>query len=325
MAWTRRRWLGAWTCGLLAGSGRTGGRAECIAGGVRAPWPVSGTVFAFTAGLSQTSRFAILGCDVATNTWALAGDATYAFGRVSPGGRLWASERFDASGGSLGTWLHDLSGRTDSRCLREEGGQPRCWWPDGRSLVVSAPEGNLVVPLDGSPERRLPLPESDTVVDISADGRWLLTQSDRRPDGDPASAAESGPALYAIRSDGRDEQLLFDGRGPLIFPRISPCGRLVSYATYWDTTASYGLVIVDRSSGSARRLLASQPDAEPFQAAWSPDGTRLAVLMLEFARDEDSGAKSHRGCHLAVTDTFGRSPKRLAVPTLDVIRLIDWR
>ncbi len=81
-------------------------------------------------------------------------------------------------GHGVRTYLIDMASG-DSRPLTPEGTRGIVISPDGRELVVRDPQGRTAIwPLAGGPARPLPvLSADDSVIDWSADGKWLYVTS----------------------------------------------------------------------------------------------------------------------------------------------------
>jgi Tol biopolymer transport system component len=149
------------------------------------------------------------------------------------------------------------------------GGSPPVWSPDGSRIVISLAEQSgapLVfrtaeIRADGSGLKDLKLPPEDQVHDWSPDGRWLLTTSSRDA---------GGWRLYLVSLDGGERRRLSDRAG-LYYPRFSPDGRRIL------CTASDGIWVMGLDGGNPRRVF--EDGRSGASACWSPDGTRIAVVV----------------------------------------------
>src|SRR5262249_53323371 len=98
-------------------------------------------------------------------------------GRVALDGRYFVRSSFgvDSPPEETGIWVHDLTGRTPPRRIFERSGEP-FWVNSGRQVVIGVwTKGSdqfetWRVNADGSGRVRLPIPESDFVLDASRDG-----------------------------------------------------------------------------------------------------------------------------------------------------------
>src|SRR5262249_54295157 len=90
-----------------------------------------------------------------------------------------------------GIWTRVIRGGDSPRRISELAGIP-VWSPDGKWIVTSSrapeveeklsPRETWRMNADGSDYVKLPVPETDVVVDWSPDGRWILMQSYLRID-----------------------------------------------------------------------------------------------------------------------------------------------
>ena len=148
--------------------------------------------------------------------------------------------------------------------------RPPRWSPDGRLLAIVEEKGRTatlsVVSADGKGQRRLSETRSDPA--------WS-------PDGSRIAFVRGGRRsveLYTIAPDGTDER------------RITSVTVGRSSRDWWDQSVAWspdgsmllyrcgGICVVTRDGQPVgERTLASR---EGYSAAWSPDGTRIAVLSL---------------------------------------------
>jgi Tol biopolymer transport system component len=140
--------------------------------------------------------------------------------------------------------------------LDERGTGPR-WVPDGESISyhpdpLADPQGNAtlsILPLDGGQPRRL----------AEGSGGWWA------PDGRGFLAARDG-GLWLHQPDGSDPQPLVKGDEPVWSPQIDR----IAYA-HLDQSGTFAVGVVDLEG----QVIWS--DVIGSNAAWSPDGTKLAV------------------------------------------------
>src|SRR5262249_8743036 len=145
---------------------------------------------------------------VASPRGALRNGDTFAFSRKTPRSRTFAGPRFSHSG-----WTHTVSEgghRTTVQLWRA------LWMPDGKTSAgtnrmcqnggIDKTGGRCERWQDAVQERwvrtRLPIPATDVVEDVSPDGNWFVTISDRDP---PHGQAYQ---LYLIRTDGSEQRRL---------------------------------------------------------------------------------------------------------------------
>jgi hypothetical protein len=271
------------------------------------------------------------------------------YGRVSPDGRFLLGPVRDEVKKSYSLRVADLWDEAPSRLVFEGVGGPN-WSSDGTKIVISVPEKPVPrgqeadspmdtwrLDADGSNRVKLPIAKTEVVVDWSADGRWLLTYSDRRPPDAVAPFLLIKRPIYAVRIDGAEEHLLVPGvAGPppgpkgatlIRMPRISPDGRRISYCQIvtpdpdrpQDTTKSLWVVDLD---GTNRRRILGGGSLHPGSACWSPDGKWLAVETSE--QNEGDPRPTLDG--IRIVDLDGKVIKHIpVVPTPDVLAVLDWR
>ena len=174
---------------------------------------------------------------------------------------------------------------------------PPRWSPDGQRLAFVVAEGDVSREGDGS--------YAIVVTGVFDEERQRLTRTVSAPAWSPdgtrvafARASQEGIGLYTIRPDGTDVRILTrierwaasrtDGHLARIWVRNvawSPDGEHLLYT--WDDRVH--VVNVD---GSTRSWRLPGQGAEP-AAAWSPDGSRIAVaLSYEVSYDKPSRASN---------------------------------
>jgi Tol biopolymer transport system component len=134
---------------------------------------------------------------------------------------------------------------------------------------------------------RVPLPIDLHICDASPQGNWLVATD--------MSEGRGGCALYLVRPDGTDRQLLSHANGWNVSARFSPDGRQVLYTHHdgkeaTDPQARETLWVVDVVTKS-RRPVVSDPRVA-VRGCWAPDGTRLALVMWDWQADETTS--NHR-------------------------------
>ncbi|HWE38059.1 MAG TPA: hypothetical protein VG406_15925 [Isosphaeraceae bacterium] len=275
--------------------------------------------------------------DPADGSWTQVVENMYALG-VSTDGRF----VYGINGGNqpAGTWSVDLKEGGEPRKIADERAD-RVWSTVGGKIILSTfafraqPRKAWRINPDGSGREDLPIPDTDEVIDASADGRWLLTRSDR---GAPkeGSFLRERRAIYRMRPDGGDECLVLEAGYFSATHRLSPDGRTVIYHHIEGDTfegekdfpkSSIWLV---GSDGKGRRLLLKNPPGERYsQAVWSPDSKRLAVRLIRRPDDLDEEVKIlplYRAvCRIDVVDLEGKRLERVPVPEEFHYLLVDWR
>ena len=105
-------------------------------------------------------------------------------GPVSPDGRYIVYSSFSrAPDDQVGIWIYDMNGEMPPRRIFEQNGEPH-WTNNGQAVVIATPVGQRWekfetwrVNADGTGRVKLPIPETDAVLDCSRDGTWLATRT----------------------------------------------------------------------------------------------------------------------------------------------------
>jgi peroxiredoxin len=210
-------------------------------------------------------------------------------GPVSPGGRFIVAERIgrDVESYQAGIWVYDMTGEISSRRIFERRGYP-FWVRNGRQVVIStAVDGRPIlgkfetwrVNAHGTGRAKLPIPESDMVIDCSRDGTWLAT---RTIGGDPNHQGR----LTLVRPDGTGARHLTEGSAKgvnLSVFKISPDSRSIVYVETktQDDLRRCRLYIEDIEGRHRQEILVPFELGQTFRVCWSPDGSRLALNLID--------------------------------------------
>jgi hypothetical protein len=120
------------------------------------------------------------------------------FGPISPDGRYMVYSAFGSNldRSQVGVWVYDLKAQAQVRRIFARQGFP-LWSHDSRKVVISVPLGSEQgkfetwrVKLDGTDPTRLPVPETDLVLDCARRELARCAQPRRRPE--PARGGDSG-------------------------------------------------------------------------------------------------------------------------------------
>nr|WP_159452297.1 sigma-70 family RNA polymerase sigma factor [Singulisphaera sp. GP187] len=259
-------------------------------------------------------------------------------GPISPDGRFIVYSQLgrDHDEAELGIWIYDTTGKLPPRRIFEQNGQPH-WSDNGQRVVIGVPIGQggqkfetWRVNVDGSGRTRLPVPETDLVLDCSRDGSWLAM---RPKGGEPAHRG----ALRLVHPDGTGARILAEGSAQddlYTIPRISPDGRSVAWVevrTEGSKDEGYNfyqiapdgrsinftkvktgnqprtcrLLVLDLEGGPRRVLPVTFEPGVMVSATWSPDGSGLALNLHD--------RKTKRGS-IAQVDRDGKNFRTLPLP-----------
>ena len=170
------------------------------------------------------------------------------------------------------------------------------WSPDGKQLIVNVMSRDrhfagdrpvtlvaaLLMNLDGSERRALPVPGTQDVLDWSADGKSLLTVSryNRKALSHFVTREELRDELHVLGVDGTEKCCLTPQNESNPSGRFSPDGRRVAY---WGKGISgqlhCSIGVVNTDGTNRRTVVPYQELIEPRCLCWSPNGDYLAVGM----------------------------------------------
>ena len=170
--------------------------------------------------------------------------------------------------------------------------------PDGQYIAYNATRDRsqgdtYVIKADGTGEVQLTRTTAYEGAPV-----WLGKRIFSWSQGGPAAAA--GSALITLNPDGSGATTIatIDGREF----RPSPDGRLVAYVSGpWQSSRMY----IANIDGSNPRAI-TDGSKTMFNAAWSPDGKRIAVAVMDTARQLDVGVMNADGSSLRLLTHFAK-------------------
>jgi RNA polymerase sigma factor (sigma-70 family) len=235
--------------------------------------------------------------------------------RISPDGRLIAFEWEGA------VWVRELDRLVEPRKLLDLGdaefGHP-VWSADSSKLIVSKGKKpvkggpwrfkTVRINADGTGLEELAIPGEDGVQDWSP-GDWLVTTSSRN--------AEIGWELYVMKPDGKEQRQITKGGNPY-YTRFSPDGKRVLY-TDGTTEVLRGIWVVGLD-GKDRRKVLSILGAVEWSACWSPDGKRIAVIIIDKPQ-----AGQPQKARLVIQEVDGESRTEFPLDDVKMADMPDWR
>jgi len=244
-------------------------------------------------------------------------------GRVSPDGRsiVYSSLGTELPENEIGIWVYDLTGKAPIRRIFERKGQP-FWTTNGRQVVIGTPVGEKYekfetwrVNTDGTGRTKLPIPDTDLVLDCSGDGTWLAT---RTIGGEPRHRGR----LTVVHPDGTGPRYLTEGSANddlfSIF-KISPDGRSVAYVELRtvDDIRHSRLFVVDIEGQNRLEIPIAFEPGTTVGVWWSPDGSRLALNAMNGKTKEGS---------IALVNLDGSNYRKLSLPPGRWhLEVCDWK
>ncbi|WP_422927428.1 sigma-70 family RNA polymerase sigma factor [Singulisphaera sp. PoT] len=243
------------------------------------------------------------------------------FGRLSPDGRYLLSAPIDARQAEslgMGVWIHDLQGKEAPRRIFNRYGEPY-WSHDGRKVVIALFIGentyeNWIVDADGTHGIKLPIPETDFVLDCSRDGTWLATRT-------LASNVPYRGRHTLVHPDGTSSRRLIEGstKTPyFLTSRFSPDGRSIACVDFGtEVKARKPRVYVEDLNGQAHRDLSLDlEEGSSVDVTWSPDASRLALAVMDHKT---------RTSRIAIVNRDGTGFRRLPLPEGEWnLFVLDW-
>jgi Tol biopolymer transport system component len=179
-------------------------------------------------------------------------------------------------GNDRNIWRMQLQDGSPAQVTRDQASNRNPFWhPDGRRLIYnSVRDGRGQIMLtelsDGSATSLMAGDFVDAVVDVSSDGRKLLSFG-YRYDSD----------LFAVSTETRVEKRLTDNLGVEYWPSVSPRGDSIAFLSIpgerieWNPSKGQLLTKSLLTTEQPRQLA-----VDAFGAEWAPGGAMLAFLRL---------------------------------------------
>jgi len=193
----------------------------------------------------------------------------------SPDGRLIAfASLATGADDSWGLWLMNADGTRQRRLASHIiAKSTRGWSPDGKRIVLTAVIADnvdiqAVDVQTGQLTRLTSAPGEDRDPSWSPDGRQLAFSSSR----------EGLPQVYVMDADGSHQRRLTNQVTAALAPRWSSDGALIAFTSGPD--GDRDLYLMNATGGTVQRLTQGAHLTRD-HAAWSPDGSRIAVQIAD--------------------------------------------
>lgn len=271
----------------------------------------------------------VLLLDPNDGTWSQVAPSHFMWPRISPDGRRILCYRM-ASPPDYGVYLCESEGGEPPRKLSDSSTHFFCWSADGKEVFFSE-RTNLDfrswrMKPDGTGKVALPIAETDSILDASPDGRWLVTASWRGVKEKSLQVMDTR-AIHLVRPDGTGDRRLLDPGPFRTSVRFSPDSRTLVFERH-DTyrRGPWRLEMIDVEGGKPRTFLGPRESDGPVLAAWSPDGKELAVLYRsDDGQPLDAASFEKLAYHLEIVSADGKNARRLDVLDGILFALGDWR
>jgi RNA polymerase sigma factor (sigma-70 family) len=299
------------------------------AGAVKtAPRVAAGEIIVRAADISRDRRedglSGMVAIDPETGNWRpIYKGLELAPGRVSPDGRyfVYSGMGVELPHIEFGIWVYDMTGKAPVRRIFNQKGEP-FWTSNGRQVVIGSPVGNKYekfetwrVNADGTGRTKLPIPDNDQVFDCSDDGMWLATQT---ISGEPRHRGR----LTVVHPDGSGAHYLTEGSANddlySIF-KISPESQSIAYVEIKtiDDNRHSRLFVADIDGKNRREIPIAFEPGITAGVSWSPDGSRLALNMINTTTKKGS---------IALVDRDGSNYRKLSLPPGRWnLHVCDWK
>jgi dipeptidyl aminopeptidase/acylaminoacyl peptidase len=193
------------------------------------------------------------------------------------------------------------------------GGMYPAWSPDGRSLAFCADSAGVwpsifVVGSDGTGLRRIDLKAFALNASLPT---WSPDGSEIAFPGQQSAGTDGPSTIWAVSADGTNPRRISATEATVPSrPKWSPDGRQVAFmAPDWATGHVY---LVNRDGTNEHRLIAGTTPDGP--AAWSPDGTRLAILRVTTVATDPAASVGR----VALVRPDGTAARELDSPDLEI-------
>jgi Tol biopolymer transport system component len=264
--------------------------------------------------------------------------------RVSPSGTMAAYSRF---AGYDAVFACALDGSSQEVRLLSGPAYSLTWAPDGERVIVTTCAYKSVnrqsvlrmetwmVNADGTGRARLPIPDTHTVLDSSADGRFLLTFVP--PKTQPYDSVPNFPCvLYVMRPDGTGARRVTAEGENSRYGRFSPDSDRIAYQTSAGprrgtvprrSLYKFAVSITNLNGTDRKEVVREDSTGVPRHMSWSPDGRFLAVEIGRWT-EGSWGVSFHSECMWI--DIYDSSGQRVRTLRCDELKFpegesLDWR
>ncbi len=194
--------------------------------------------------------------------------------RLSPNGKMVATDRLDAQSANRDIWLYDLARGTDQRLTFADNNQFPVWTPDGlRVAYVKRAERKIVAKAaDGTGQEEVLETAEKFPEDWSRDGGFLLTET-------PNTNPKTGNDMWVLPLSGpnaRKPVALLQTEFGERHPRVSPDGRWLAYES--DESKRNQVYVVGFPGLNGHWQISADGGRRP---VWSRDGRELYFVSAD--------------------------------------------
>jgi hypothetical protein len=233
-------------------------------------------------------------------------------------------------------------GKDDPTTTLEVYASTFAWSPDGSQLAVSDFDPNQppekfeathsFVNVKTKEQTPLPLPPGQFIRDWSRDGKYLLTEQRRTPNG-----RVTGNRLFLMNVDGTEAKAITPEKASFSGGRLSPDGRRLLALGYGSSKPGTLLrripVVFEVATGKMTQVPGLPENAETESCCWSQDGKRIAYSWKELPEGKvDDAGYNHKetSSRVTVCDVDGSNARNIGTakaesPLFTIFGCIDWR
>jgi len=193
--------------------------------------------------------------------------------RLSPDGKMVATDRLDAGSNNHYIWLHDLARGTEQRLTFSGDNSWPVWSPDGLRIAFRRmPDGKVLArAADGTGAEEVLEAANKIPMDWTRDGGFLLSAT-------PGATPKTGNDIWALPLSGKDPKPLPLRQTEFTewHARVSPDGRWMAYIS--NESKRSEVYVVGFPGLNGKWQISANGGLYP---EWSPDGRELYFISAQ--------------------------------------------